>query len=131
MHRLLQAAEKVSERLNTGTERGGNNNAAEATFMFVKHDNKLVKINFADMLYVEGMQNFVRIHTSTKPYLITQTMKAMEEILPANSFMRVHKSYIVAMNAITTVYGNTIEISSTQIPIGSNYKADFMNKIES
>ncbi|WP_184550564.1 LytR/AlgR family response regulator transcription factor [Mucilaginibacter sp. FT3.2] len=131
MHRLLQAAEKVSERLNAGTEKGGNGNAAEATFMFVKHDNKLVKINFADMLYVEGMQNFVRIHTSTKPYLITQTMKAMEEILPASLFTRVHKSYIVAINAITTVYGNTIEIDTTAIPIGSNYKADFMNKIES
>jgi DNA-binding LytR/AlgR family response regulator len=131
MHRLLQAAEKVTERLNAGAEKGTNSNAAEATFMFVKHDNKLVKINFADMLYVEGMQNFVRIHTNTKSYLITHTMKAMEEILPANSFIRVHKSYIVAMNAITTVYGNTIEIGSTQIPIGSNFKADFMNKIES
>jgi DNA-binding LytR/AlgR family response regulator len=131
MHRLLQAAEKVSERLNTGAERGGSSNAADTTFMFVKYDNKLVKINFADMLYVEGMQNFVRIHTSSKPYLITYTMKAMEEILPANSFIRVHKSYIVAMNAITTVYGNTIEIGNTPIPIGSNYKADFMNKIES
>ena len=58
-------------------------------------------------------------------------MKALEEILPANAFIRVHKSYIVAMNAITTVYGNTIEIGSIQIPIGSNFKADFMNKIES
>jgi DNA-binding LytR/AlgR family response regulator len=76
------------------------------------------------------MQNFVRIHTTTKQYLITHTMKAMEEILPQHAFMRVHKSFIVAINAITSLFGNTIEIGEIQIPIGSNYKDELMSRIE-
>jgi DNA-binding LytR/AlgR family response regulator len=129
MHRLLQAAEKVAERLATRNESAAEKQA-DITFMFVKHDNKLVKINFADILYIEGMQNFVRIHTTTKQYLITHTMKAMEEILPQHAFMRVHKSFIVAINAITSLFGNTIEIGEIQIPIGSNYKDELMSRIE-
>lgn len=130
MHRLLQAAEKVAERLAGQTGTVENSKPAEAAFMFVKHENKLVKINYADILYIEGVQNFVRIHTSGKPYLITHTMKGMEELLPASAFARVHKSYIVAMQAVTAVYGNTIEIGVIQLPIGSNYKDEFMERIE-
>lgn len=130
MHRLLQAAEKVTERLTHKNENTSAGNQAEITFIFVKHENKLVKINFADILYIEGMQNFVHIHTTTRPYLITHTMKAMEEILPQQSFMRVHKSFIVAINSISAIFGNTIEIGSIQIPIGSNYKDEFMGRID-
>jgi DNA-binding LytR/AlgR family response regulator len=129
MHRLLQAAEKVTERLKEHTETPAQAKP-ETTYMFVKHDNKLVKVMFADILYIEGMQNFVRIHTETKQYLITHTMKAMEEVLPKNTFFRVHKSYIVNMEAITAIFGNTIEIGKTEIAIGSNYRADFMQRIE-
>ena len=75
------------------------------------------------------MQNFVKIHTSTQTYLITNTMKAMDELLPEDEFIRVHKSYTVALAAINAVYGNTIEIGKVQVPIGSNYKADFMSRI--
>lgn len=130
MHRLLQAAEKVVERLSAQNENVVSEKKAELTFMFAKYENKLVRIDFADILYIEGMQNFVKIHTVAKSYLISQTMKAMEEILPSVSFVRVHKSFIVAMNAIHSVYGNTIEIGALQIPIGSNFKADFMGRIE-
>lgn len=128
MHRLLQAAEKVGERLKNKAE--APQTAAEIRYMFVKHDNKLVKVTFADILYIEGMQNFVRIHTGTKQYLITHTMKAMEEVLPKKIFFRVHKSYIVNMESITAVFGNTIEIGKIEIAIGSNYRAQFMRKIE-
>lgn len=130
MHRLLQAAEKAAERLANRNGIPAAEKRAETTFMFAKHENKLVKINFSEITYIEGMQNFVRIHTETKPYMISQTMKSMEEILPSESFIRVHKSYIVAMHAITSVFGNTIETGNIQIPIGSNYKLDFMSRID-
>lgn len=130
MHRLLQAAEKVAERLNTRNEPGVAEKRPDLTYMFVKHESKLVKINFTDILYIEGMQNFVHIHTIGKSYLVTQTMKSLEEVLPSTSFVRVQKSYIVAMEAITSVFGNTIEIGTVQIPIGSNYKFDFMSRID-
>lgn len=130
MHRLMQAAEKVSERLaqkkQTLTTTAPKPNLP---YIFVKHENKLLKIDFDQILYVEAMQNFVNIHTPEKTYLVTQTMKSMEELLPAALFIRVHKSYIIALPAITAVFGNAIEINGIQIPIGSNYKNTFMEKI--
>jgi DNA-binding LytR/AlgR family response regulator len=122
MHRLLKATEKAAERLAL--------RETETNYLFVKHEHKLVKIDFDAILYVEAMQNFVTIHTNTKSYLITQTMKAMEEALPAHLFTRVHRSYIIAMKSVTAVFGNTIEMETTQIPIGSNFRAAFMDKIE-
>lgn len=130
MHRLLQAAEKVAERLDNRKLQNPTEQRPELSYMFVKHENKLIKINFADILYIEGMQNFVNIHLPGKSYLITQTMKSLEDLLPSSSFTRVQKSYIVSMEAITAVFGNTIEIGAIQIPIGSNYKVDFMSRID-
>lgn len=129
MHRLMQAADKVMERLALKKEIIAIDKRTDITYMFVKHENKLLKIDFDKILYVEAVQNFVNIHTVSKSYLITQTMKNMEEILPAVLFTRVHKSYIVAMNSITAVFGNTIEIDSIKIPVGSNFKNIFMDKI--
>lgn len=129
MHRLLQAAEKVAERIDSRKAQNHPEKRTDLSYIFVKHENKLVKINFADILYIEGMQNFVNIHLAGRSYLVTQTMKSLEDVLP-DTFMRVQKSYIVSMEAITAVFGNTIEIGKTQIPIGSNYKVDFMTKID-
>ncbi|WP_316748082.1 response regulator transcription factor [Pedobacter gandavensis] len=130
MHRLLQAAEKVAERMESKQVQSPVEQRPELSYMFVKHENKLIKINFSDIRYIEGMQNFVHIHLPEKSYLITQTMKSLEDLLPASSFTRVQKSYIVSMEAITAVFGNTIEIGTIQIPIGSNYKAEFMSRID-
>lgn len=129
MQRLMQAAQKVTERLSARLTGADTVRQPAVDYFFARHENKLVRINFADILFVEGMQNFVKIHTSAKTYLITNTMKAMDELLPAGDFMRVHKSYTVALAAIHTVYGNTIEIGQVQIPIGSNFKAAFMSRI--
>ena len=57
-------------------------------------------------------------------------MKSMEDLLPPESIVRVHKSYIIAIDAITSIFGNTIEIESVNIPIGSNFKNDFMNRVD-
>ncbi|OQP56827.1 hypothetical protein A3860_09590 [Niastella vici] len=129
LQRLMLAAQKVTERLQARLI--GSNQAPQpvVNYFFVRHDNKLVKIDFADILFVEGMQNFVKIHTTAKTYVVTYTMKSMSALLPSADFIRVHKSYIVALAAINTVFGNTIEIGQTQIPIGTNYRLAFMGRI--
>lgn len=98
MQRLMLAAQKVNERLIARSTGGDTPLPAAVNYFFARFENKLVKINFADILYIEGMQNFVKIHTSAKPYLVSNTMKAMEELLPSAEFIRVHKSYIVALS---------------------------------
>jgi DNA-binding LytR/AlgR family response regulator len=75
------------------------------------------------------MKDYLKIHTSEYTLVTHQTMNEMEKLLPASQFIRVHKSYIIAMGQIKTIYGNSIELGKTTIPIGINYKENVMNLI--
>lgn len=118
--RLLAAVEKAKERLILHKEP----KAKEKTdFVFIKQDTKLVKILLDDILYVEGMQNYVKLQLKNQKTIVAaHTMKGLEELLPENEFIRIHRSYIVAISAIAAIAGNTIEIASKELPIGSFYR---------
>jgi two-component system LytT family response regulator len=90
--------------------------------LFVKTDYMIVKVFLSEILYIEGLKEYIRIHTPDKKIITLQNMKKMEEVLPADQFMRVHKSYIVAINKIDTISKNRIQINKTEIPIGDTYK---------
>ena len=96
---------------------------------FIKADNKLVKILFDDILYVEALQNYVTIHATAKKYMTYLTFKSVEEYLPADKFLKVHKSYIVAASKIDTIEGNDIQIGQQHIPISRNQKDEVMEKL--
>ena len=98
---------------------------------FVKSDYKLVKLRYQDILYIEGMREYVAIHTHGKRHVVYQTMKHLVELLPSQAFVRIHKSYIVALPKIEAVYGNTVELAGKELPIGKSYKARFMERINS
>lgn len=93
-------------------------------YFFVKADGKLVKVNYADIRYIEGMKDYLKIHTTGQMIVTHHTMKAMEEQLPADRFMRVHKSYIIALNAIKAIEGNIIhlDIDKAEIPLGNSFR---------
>jgi DNA-binding LytR/AlgR family response regulator len=80
-------------------------------------------------VFIEGMKDYLRIHTREHKLVTHQTMSDMEKLLPARQFIRVHKSFIVAINHIKSIYGNTIEAGQTSIPIGNNYKVNVMSLI--
>jgi DNA-binding LytR/AlgR family response regulator len=112
---------------NTGARTvaaNGATGADEKKYFFVKADGKLVKINYADIKYIEGMKDYLKIHTTSGSIVTHHTMKAMEEQLPATKFMRVHKSYIIALNAIKSIDSNIIylDIDKAEIPLGSSFK---------
>jgi DNA-binding LytR/AlgR family response regulator len=99
--------------------------SAEKNYFFIKADGKLVKVNHADIRFMEGMKDYLKIHFTDGASLVTHhTMKAMEDQLPASKFIRVHKSYIVALNAIASIAGNIIVLNSgrEEIPLGSSYR---------
>jgi DNA-binding LytR/AlgR family response regulator len=98
-------------------------------YFFIKADNKLVKILFDDVLYVEALQNYVAIHTSLKKYMTYLTFKSVEDYLPADKFLKVHKSYIVAASKIDSIEGNDIKIGQQHIPISRNQKDEVMDKL--
>jgi len=98
-------------------------------FIFVKADKKTIKLNFNEIQYIEGLGDYIKIHTNNKAIVSKLTVKRMEELLPNKQFPRVHKSFIVSMNAISSIEGNQIEIGETKVPIGQIYRQNFMDLI--
>lgn len=90
--------------------------------IFVKSNGRFFKINYPDIRYVEGMKDYLKIHTNESTFIIHQTMNDIEKMLPPKQFLRVHKSYIVAIAHIKSIYGNTIETEKTTVPIGLSYR---------
>ena len=130
--RFLQAVQKVTQ----GKEEGSG--AAETIqpeddYIFVKTESKgkLLKINLADIDYIEGMKNYVAIHCSGKKTLVYTSMKELEERLPQKSFLRVHKSFIIPVSKITGIEGNLLRLKDVkeEVLIGESYKADLMDII--
>ncbi len=99
-------------------------------FIFVKTEYRLQRVGLTDILYCEGLKDYVSIYTPAERILTLQTMKSLDERLPANQFVRVHKSYIVALNRIESIERNRIFIGKAVIPIGDTYRDGFYKLIE-
>jgi len=93
-----------------------------ADYIFVKADKKLIKIRFDQINYIEGLKDYVILHTPNGRVVTLQTMKSLEIKLPSDIFMRVHRSFIVNLANISIIEGNTVQIEKKIIPIGKNYK---------
>lgn len=126
--RFLKALQKVSDKSQSNST-NKKINQTPADYFFVKEDSKLVRINYDDVDHIECMKDYAKIFTKQRMIFTHHTMKKFEEILPSEKFIRVHKSYIVAINAIISLYGNMIETGKTKIPVGAMYKEKLMNVI--
>ena len=98
-------------------------------FIFVKTENKLVKIDLCDILFIEGMRDYRRIHTINKRIMTLQNFSELEQIIPSNIVCRVHKSYMVGINKIESIERMRIKVSNQIIPISETYKELFFNRI--
>ena len=105
-------------------------NESNKTFMLVKADYRLYKINFEDLLYVEGQHEYVSFYTREKRITALYSLKSLEEQLPANKFIRVHKSYIVSIDEIQEIEPQTITVAGQKFPIGGSYREVLMKKLE-
>ncbi|NND05361.1 MAG: response regulator transcription factor [Saprospiraceae bacterium] len=131
--RFMKAANKAIDKLKMMHAQEGDHEEANADFIFIKADKKFVKVPYDDVLYIEGLKDYVIIKR-TKGRLVTlQTMKSLEEKLPADKFKRIHRSYIVGLNQIKAIVGNMIEISedgkTKHLPIGKNYRDDLLDMV--
>jgi len=113
---------QIPEAMQTGAER--------PDFVFVKDGTKMVKVSLDDILYVEGMKDYVTIHTREKKITTLQRMKVLEEQLPSDKFIRIHHSFIIALNAIDSVHKNDVQIGQAVLPISDSYKKAFREYIE-
>ncbi|MBL7806871.1 MAG: response regulator transcription factor [Saprospiraceae bacterium] len=103
-------------------------------FFFVKADKKLVKVNFDDIIYIEGLKDYVIIRLLQGRVITLQTMKNLEDRLPRNLFRRIHRSFIVAMDKVMAIEGNMVEVMEKDkpklLPIGKNYRDELLQLIE-
>jgi DNA-binding LytR/AlgR family response regulator len=125
--RFLKAVMKAKEAV--GRKTISQPSQTKEDYVFIKSDNKLVKIFYHDILFVEALQNYVTIHTSSKKYITYLTFKSMEESLPADQFIRVHKSYLVSASKIESIEGNMVRIGSHEIPISRTIKEEVLEKL--
>lgn len=100
--------------------------------IFVKSDYSILRVPYDDILYVEGLKNYVKIYTNRqRESIITlMSMKEIDEALPNDRFIRVHRSFIVAKNKIDSINKNRLIVANKEIPIGSTYKDDFLNQVK-
>ncbi len=97
--------------------------------IFVRSNSKFFRVNFSEILYIQGMRDYLKIYTPDYALVTHQTMNELEKTLPSRHFIRVHKSYIISLKHIRSIYGNTIELGKATIPIGINYKESVMNMV--
>jgi two-component system LytT family response regulator len=132
--RFLKAVDKASQRLTAGMSPNVSveKPTVEPTqpFVFVKDGTKLVRINLDDILYVEGLKDYVTIHTKTQKVVSLQRLKSLEMQLPPEKFIRIHHSYIVAIKAIDVVHKSDVQIGQAIIPISDSYKKAFRDLID-
>ena len=132
--KFLEAAEKARlwfelvESAEAAAEPGAGSAAPQQDSIFVKSDGQLRKVAFSDILYVEGMKDYVLLYLASekRPIVTHITMKAVEELLPEGAFMRVHRSYIIALDKIESIGGSyDISIGGTLIHVSDAYKPAF------
>ena len=128
---FLRAAEKAKERIIPKSVETAEIRRDEK-FLFIKSEYKILRINLADIKYIESMREYLRIHIENQaPVMALMSMKKMEKFLPQKEFMRVHRSYIVHLNKITTIERNRIIFDKkVYIPVSEQYKDKFQNYLD-
>lgn len=133
LERFMKAVNKAIDQIELQKKEpvvGGGSSDENADFIFVKADKKLVKIKFDEIIYIEGLKDYVIIRMEKSRVITLQTMKSLEEKLPTNLFRRIHRSYIVSIDKINAIVGNMVEVveknQAKHLPIGKNYRDDLL-----
>ena len=131
--RFFQAVNKVIDKLESksGKDMAINTTVQHQTtytdtYLTIRADRKFYKINFDDITYIEGQKAYVTFHTNKKPITALASLKELEESLPHDKFIRIHKSFIVSVREIISLEGNMIEVNNTQLPVGKMYKEEVL-----
>ncbi|GAB2568703.1 LytR/AlgR family response regulator transcription factor [Spirosoma areae] len=104
--------------------------APQMPFFFVKSDYKVIRLNFDDILFVEGLGEYLRIYTETAKHIVLQSFSRLMEVLPSRQFLRIHRSYLVNLHKINFIQNNVVSIGNHQLPISISQKKPFLELIE-
>lgn len=132
--RFYKAIQKAEDLIKGKNHRHVENKEMERqddTFIFIKSSKKTYKVNLNDILYIEALGDYVKIHTTDKMIISYQSLKNIETLLPSAAFPRIHKSFIIALSRIDLIEGNQVKLKDRMIPIGTNFKGEFEKLIKS
>jgi DNA-binding LytR/AlgR family response regulator len=120
-NRFLKTINKITQQVyrQKGIQKEEVNNSD--SFIFLKVDKKLIKIKFEDILYIESLKDYIKVFTTFENYLVHKSLTSITEELPGNNFIRIHRSYTLAIDKVKSVEGNLVEIGASRIPIGRKY----------
>jgi two-component system, LytTR family, response regulator LytT len=131
--RFLQATQKALEVIKTKRGNDISTNVQERTlndlFLSVKADGKIYRVAFSEILYIEGLKEYLKIITEAKTYITLDTFKNLEMVLPSPQFLRVHKSFMVAKDKVRALDGNMLEVGKATIPISRERKEELVQLI--
>ncbi len=125
--RFFQAAQKALDLYSSRNLVKSDD--TQSSEMYIKQEDSFVKIMWEDILYVESMQNYLKLYFKDKSYVIHQTMTSLEEILPKDAFFRIHKSYLVNISHIDMVSGGRVFVGGTELPLSKHRKDDLFNSV--
>jgi DNA-binding LytR/AlgR family response regulator len=124
--RFGKAVNKALEKFNNK----GMTGQPQSLFLFLKADKKVHKINLDDILYIEAAGDYVKVIAENSQYVANETLKNLQDELPARQFIRVHKSFIISKNKIKFFEGNFVKVGSKDIPIGNSYKEEITARLK-
>ncbi len=129
--RFLKSIHKASDILqaNNSTPQASQEIPSKIDFTYIKANKKTYKVNFKDILFIEGLGDYIKLHLENQHIVTNLTMKKVQEILPKNDFLRIHKSFIISTNKIEVIEGNLVQIGTHKLPIGNSYRQDFFARI--
>jgi DNA-binding LytR/AlgR family response regulator len=129
--RFVKAVNKAVEfiDLKKAALKGGEPVSAHANYILLHADHKIYKVKIDDILYIEGLKEYVSYFTKEKRIIVLQSLKSIEDSLPKDRFIRIHRSYIVPIDRIKSLDGNQVQIGEKLIPIGRSYKDEVMRKV--
>ncbi|MGL5889598.1 MAG: LytR/AlgR family response regulator transcription factor, partial [Bacteroidia bacterium] len=105
------------------------NSGKPADFVFIRSQNQLIKIKLDEILFIQALGDYITIHTTDKRYTVHMTLRGVEEKLPSSRFLRIHRSWVAAINHIDSVEENVAKIGSHSIPIGEQYRPLLIRRI--
>ena len=130
IERFLEAVNTYFETLKIGDRVVEKEKEIESNFFFVRSERKMVKINFDAILYIESLSDYIKIHQVNKTIVTRETITNIEAKLPQSQFLRIHRSYIVAIKSIESYTSEFIEIKNKALPISRTYKESILKKME-
>lgn len=123
--RFCKAYYRAEELLQLRGQAPAEAEKAEADFVFIRSNKKTVKVNFNNILYIEGLGDYIKVHTTDGHLVTNLSMKKMMSLLPPTQFYRIHKSFIISLQRIEALEGNMVNLGGQKLPVGNSYRQDF------